>query len=156
MSGFASDSPSAPRLAAAEETPPPAEKDVHFRGVNLSRDFRCLGCGACCRGPGTVWVSRQRAIEIAEYLGLPLSQFRARYCSHDWKGGHILRDRSLEDDACVFLTEDNRCAIHPVKPQQCVDFPVKWRNEDFETSCEGFKAARNKISDSESKRAEES
>lgn len=29
------------------------------------------------------------------------------------------------DGSCIFL-EDGSCAVHPVKPQQCKDFPSRW------------------------------
>jgi Fe-S-cluster containining protein len=120
------------------------EPDVLYLGVNLTRDFRCAGCGNCCRGPGRVWVDRRGAVEIADHLGLLMSEFRERFVALDWNGGHVLRDKSEEDDACVFLTPDNRCAIHPVKPKQCADFPYKWRNHDFAETCEGFLALKRK------------
>lgn len=35
---------------------------------------------------------------------------------------------------CVFF-EAGGCAIQPVKPQQCVDFPGKWNFPGFEKVC---------------------
>lgn len=35
---------------------------------------------------------------------------------------------------CVFL-DGNSCRIQAVKPQQCRDFPNKWRFPGFETVC---------------------
>ncbi len=35
---------------------------------------------------------------------------------------------------CVFL-EGNACAVQPVKPQQCRDFPNLWRTPAFENQC---------------------
>lgn len=35
---------------------------------------------------------------------------------------------------CIFL-EGNDCAVQPVKPQQCVDFPNRWNFPGFEKIC---------------------
>jgi len=128
--------------AASADGATETEADVVFLGVNLTRDFQCHGCGNCCRGAGRVWVDREGAVAIAEHLGLLMSEFRANFVALDWNGGHVLRDRSEDDDACVFLSPDNRCAIHPVKPRQCAEFPYKWRNHDFAETCAGFRSLK--------------
>ena len=52
----------------------------------------------------------------------------------------VSRDRrglSLEEKAngeCVFLDGDN-CAVQPVKPRQCRDFPNLWNFPGFEQIC---------------------
>lgn len=38
------------------------------------------------------------------------------------------------DGACVFLV-GNECAVQPVKPQQCRDFPNLWNFPGFEKIC---------------------
>ena len=38
------------------------------------------------------------------------------------------------DGACIFL-EGNDCAVQPVKPQQCRDFPNLWNFPGSEKSC---------------------
>ncbi|MDD3694947.1 MAG: YkgJ family cysteine cluster protein [Lentisphaeria bacterium] len=88
--------------------------------------FHCAACGACCRWPGIVRVSEAEISSIAEFLALTEDEFRRQYClvSPDRKC-LVLTDR--EDGACVFLTSENRCRIHPVKPLQCKTFPKKWR-----------------------------
>lgn len=35
---------------------------------------------------------------------------------------------------CIFLEGEN-CAVQPVKPQQCSDFPNLWRFPGFEKTC---------------------
>lgn len=129
------DPPDPSRLSEAGE-------EVILHGVNLSRDFACRSCGNCCRGEGQVFVSRERAVAIAGFLGLALSAFRELYTREDVPGGHLLRDRSADDDACIFLDDENRCRIHPVKPDQCRTFPFRWRNRNFATTCAGFVALR--------------
>ena len=38
------------------------------------------------------------------------------------------------DGACIFL-EGNDCAVQPVKPQQCREFPNLWNFPGFEKVC---------------------
>lgn len=38
------------------------------------------------------------------------------------------------DGSCVFL-DGNDCAVQPVKPQQCRDFPNLWKFPGFEQFC---------------------
>ena len=47
--------------------------------------------------------------------------------------GLILKSRP--DESCVYLTDDNRCRIHPVKPDKCRTFPFAWTNPDSTDIC---------------------
>ena len=47
--------------------------------------------------------------------------------------GLILKSR--EDGSCVYLTPDNRCMIHEVKPDKCRTFPFDWINPDSFDVC---------------------
>ena len=50
--------------------------------------------------------------------------------------------KSRPDGACVYLTDDNRCRIHAVKPDKCRTFPFEWTNADSDEVCPGLHAAR--------------
>jgi Fe-S-cluster containining protein len=50
---------------------------------------------------------------------------------HD-RQGLALRDQP--GGACIFL-EGNDCAVQPVKPQQCREFPNLWNFPGFEKIC---------------------
>jgi Fe-S-cluster containining protein len=83
--------------------------------------FRCTQCGTCCTGSqGYVWVSPRDQAAIAAHLGLDLDGFRRRYTR---AFGHLLSLVDKPNGDCVFLAEDRRCAIQPVKPRQCLTFP---------------------------------
>ena len=104
------------------------------------KSFSCLGCGACCRIPnGIVRVSEIEIARIAEFLGMQESEFIAKETdvAPDRKG---LVLKSREDDSCVWLTDDNRCRIHPVKPDKCKSFPYEWTNSDSDEVCAGLRA----------------
>ena len=113
--------------------------------MSVSQDlklFECLGCGACCRIPnGIVRVSDAEISRISRFLGMTEQEFIAnetdvapdRRCL-------ILKSRS--DDSCAWLTEDNRCRIHPVKPDKCRTFPYDWINPDSYEICAGLRKIR--------------
>ena len=99
------------------------------------KDFICQGCGACCRiKSGIVRVGEAEIKRIADFLGMSEQSFidNETEVAPDRKG-LILKSRP--DDSCVYLTEDNRCRIHPVKPDKCRTFPFEWKNEDSDKVC---------------------
>ena len=98
-------------------------------------DFKCQGCGACCRiKDGIVRVGEAEIKRIAEFLGLSEQEFidRETEIAPDRKG-LILKSRA--DESCAYLTDDNRCRIHPVKPDKCRTFPFEWTNPDSAKVC---------------------
>ena len=106
----------------------------------LANTFRCQGCGACCRIPnGIVRVSDGEISRIAGYLGVTEAEFieKETNVAPD-RRGLVLKSRP--DDSCVWLTEDNRCRIHPVKPDKCRSFPYEWTNRDSGEVCPGLRA----------------
>jgi hypothetical protein len=104
--------------------------------------FRCTQCSHCCTGPqGYVWLSPEDQGRIASHLGLPVAAFLKRYVR---LVGRLLCLVDKPNGDCVFLGEDKRCAIHPVKPRQCLTFPfwprltespASW--EEVEATCPG-------------------
>ncbi|MCB2153907.1 YkgJ family cysteine cluster protein [bacterium] len=105
-------------------------------------EFVCHQCGNCCRGEGYVELNKKNIDEIAEFLGLSRESFLDTYCQYDrpthkW---HLI-DQSDDLKSCIFLAQDNSCRINPVKPQQCRDFPARWRPENIMDFCEGWRAA---------------
>lgn len=84
--------------------------------------FECTGCGKCCSGsPGYVWVNFDEIEQIANYLKLPVDQFKRRYLRQK-NGRYALIELPSKDYSCVFL-QDNRCTIYSVRPLQCQKFP---------------------------------
>ena len=104
-------------------------------------NFVCRGCGACCRiKDGIVRVSDAEIDRIASYLGMTDADFIARETdvAPDRKS---LMLKSRPDGACAYLTEENRCRIHAVKPDKCRTFPFAWTNADSHEVCPGLKNA---------------
>lgn len=103
--------------------------------------FVCQRCGNCCRGEGFVRITSAEAQNIAFFLNLSLDEFYQNYTVkvHD---SSWLRDKPNKD--CIFL-ENNLCRIHPVKPQQCRDFPLKWRPAEIFNYCRGMQMQNEKV-----------
>lgn len=108
--------------------------------------FRCALCGNCCRGEGYVRITAEEGEKIAGHLNVSLSEFAARYTripevSEQCDAGEVwLKDKPGPEQECIFL-ENNRCAIHEVKPTQCIGFPTKWRTPDIMDYCVGMGSA---------------
>jgi Fe-S-cluster containining protein len=93
----------------------------------------CQRCTACCRWPGQVRLSAGEIARLAAFKGLSEVEFIQRFTRlTDDRRGLALTDQP--DGACVFL-DGNDCAVQPVKPQQCRDFPNLWSFPGFEQVC---------------------
>ena len=84
--------------------------------------FSCVACGRCCRGePGAIYFTPSEGAAISEFLTLSPEAFRRRYTTLRW-GDISIRER--ENGECLFYcSTSNRCAIYPVRPEQCRSFP---------------------------------
>lgn len=103
-------------------------------------NFQCIMCGNCCRQEGYVRLKEKEPDRIAEYLGMDIYAFIETYTI-------LTRDRqtlSLKDKSngeCIFLS-DTGCRINAVKPDQCLDFPYRWKFKAFDTVCGWAKQQR--------------
>ena len=107
--------------------------------------FSCTGCGSCCATAGDyyVFLTSAEAERIRLHLGLSAGWFRRRYLDRLDDGELVLGGSTGE--ACIFLGEDRRCRIYPVRPLQCSTYPFwpelvtsgqAWRRE--RRRCEGI------------------
>ena len=104
-------------------------------------EFKCHSCGNCCRGEGYVELDNDTIDAIAQFLTLSRDDFLEQFATYDAKTRRWhLNDQADEEKSCIFLLPDNRCQVHPVKPQQCRDFPRKWRPSNIADFCEGWRA----------------
>ena len=83
---------------------------------------------------GCVPIGDDEVRRIAAFLGMSEQEFidRETEFAPDRK---TLILKSRPDESCVYLTEDNRCRIHPVKPDKCRTFPSEWTNADSADVC---------------------
>lgn len=95
--------------------------------------YECQRCTACCRWPGQVRLTTGEITRLAAFRGLSEHDFIQQFTRlRADRQGLALMDKA--NGECVFL-EDGNCAVQPVKPQQCRDFPNRWNFPGFEHSC---------------------
>ena len=117
------------RLTAAVAAGHTAESELQgLRAQVESKRFKCTQCGKCCTGPGKehhcnirylvlpgvvplcscqqsageVWVTELECLQLAQHLGLTISQFLPRYTkSYSNKAGwRMLRSRGKDAVRC--------------------------------------------------------
>ncbi|PAW79739.1 MAG: zinc/iron-chelating domain-containing protein [Pedosphaera sp. Tous-C6FEB] len=96
--------------------------------------YECQRCTACCRWPGQVRLTAGEITRIAAFHGLSEHDFIQQFTRlRADRQGLALMDKA--NGECVFL-EGGNCAVQPVKPRQCRDFPNRWNFPGFEQSCQ--------------------
>lgn len=86
--------------------------------------FKCSGCGGCCRWGGYVLLTERDITVMAEHLGLSEIEFIETHTRLAANRKQLaLFDQ--EDGSCAFL-EGNRCSVYDARPEQCSSFPYAW------------------------------
>ena len=129
-------------------------------------ECRCYRCvSACYRFPG--WFEPGQAERVAEHLGTTVEDlFRSRLIVDYWCDGcrddiYVLAPSNQRnepgevvpflkpDGRCTFLTDDNRCEIHEVKPTECAIDHHEMSDEDYyrwrAANAESWRAHRESI-----------
>lgn len=95
--------------------------------------YECQRCTACCRWPGQVRLSDGEIAKLAGFKGLSEVAFIQEFTRlTDDRRGLALTEKP--DGACIFL-DGHDCAVQPVKPQQCRDFPNLWNFPGWDQIC---------------------
>ncbi len=95
--------------------------------------YECQRCTACCRWPGEVRLGEEEIRCLAAFKGMEERRFIEQYTR--LRGNrHGLALQEKPNGECVFLDRTD-CAVQPVKPQQCRDFPSLWNFPGFERVC---------------------
>ncbi|HXA44439.1 MAG TPA: YkgJ family cysteine cluster protein [Candidatus Angelobacter sp.] len=99
--------------------------------------LECQRCSACCRWPGQVRLSDAEIARLAKFRAMAEHDFIQQFTrlTSDRRGLALMDKPNGE---CVFL-EAGQCAVQPVKPQQCLDFPNLWNFPGAEASCRALK-----------------
>jgi Fe-S-cluster containining protein len=115
----------------------------------IEHDFQCQRCGNCCKGDGLVHFGAREAQRMADALKITRASFLRRYAINVERGQWVLKDRGVQISPnvrelwCIFLRRDPdglyACDINRAKPDQCREFPAKWRNPDSLRSCAGLR-----------------
>ena len=98
--------------------------------------LECQRCTACCRWPGQVRLTDAEITGIAAFRGMAEPDFIQQFTRLTWdRSGLALIEKPNHE--CVFL-DGNDCAIQPVKPQQCRDFPNLWNFSGASQMCQAI------------------
>jgi len=116
-------------------------------GARLRRRPALQRCTACCRWPGQVRLTEAEISRLAASKRMTEPEFIQQFTrlTQD-RRGLALTDKP--NGECIFLDGEN-CAMQPVKPQQCRDFPNLW---NFPGSGKFCRAIPRMVSDEEYKR----
>lgn len=98
--------------------------------------YLCQRCTNCCRWPGFVRITDADVSAIASHLGVDEHTFIQTHTRlRPNRDGLALIDHP--DGSCIFL-HGRDCAIQPVKPSQCRDFPNGWNFPGWRDVCEAI------------------
>ena len=88
------------------------------------KQFKCSGCGECCRWTGSVLLTGSDLPRLAAHLGLSEQGFIDRHTRLAPNRQQLaLLDQA--DGSCALL-EGNRCSVYEARPEQCRIFPYAW------------------------------
>lgn len=86
----------------------------------------CNICDKCCINRGDIKITPINAIEISKFMNISIKDFLEKY-TEQVEGEPLERViiATGKDHRCILNNkENNKCKIHPVKPMQCVTFPL--------------------------------
>ena len=90
----------------------------------ILKEFKCSGCGECCRWGGSVLLTDDDIAKMAAFLGLSETEFVEKHTRLAPNRRQLaLLDQA--DGSCAWL-EGDRCALYAVRPEQCRSFPYAW------------------------------
>lgn len=101
--------------------------DKYTIGLDEPFQFKCRGCGKCCKNREDILLTSRDLFKIARYLDTTPGDIIEEYC--DCYVGHDSRFPLVRllpcgiNKACPFLM-GRRCQIHECKPVVCALFPV--------------------------------
>lgn len=90
----------------------------------ILKQFKCSGCGECCRWAGSVLLVDADILRLAAHLEMSEQEFvdlHTRLAPN--RRQLALLDQP--DGSCAFLRGD-RCSIYEARPEQCRTFPFGW------------------------------
>ncbi len=87
----------------------------------------CQGCCDCCQGMGdTVILDPYDVHRLCQGLGKAPEELMSTVLEMGVIDGNILPHLAMKgpQERCVFLNEEGRCSIHPIRPGFCRLFPL--------------------------------
>lgn len=97
----------------------PKELDAKFQALHdeVFEEIDCLQCANCCKTTSPIFrdVDIKR---IAQHLRVSEADFVTQNLRLDEDQDYVLKQ-----SPCLFLQEDNKCAIYDVRPKACREYP---------------------------------
>ncbi|MCD4744357.1 MAG: YkgJ family cysteine cluster protein [Desulfobacteraceae bacterium] len=93
---------------------------MDYRPLKGEDIFKCMECGACCKGFGGTYISEEDIEKISKYINISLEIFLDKYCTMSGSKYVLAQGK---DDNCIFYDKEKQCSIHPVKPYMCKAWP---------------------------------
>ncbi len=88
-------------------------------------NFKCLQCGSCCKThPSDVNAQEQKQIEAMEFTNF----------LDGIESDVTRRIRTKNDGSCFFLSKENKCEIHDIRPAACKLEPLTISDYDYENN----------------------
>lgn len=86
----------------------------------------CKVCDKCCINRGDIKLTAINVIEISRYLGISIDEFIKSYTARlEGQEPELVLKAVGSRDTCILNNQTtNLCQVHPVKPMQCVTFPL--------------------------------
>ena len=108
---------------------------------NSDSSFTCRRCGECCRWEGAVKITGDEVDAIAAFLDMSVEEFLEHHTRLTPDRQHLSLIEKANGE-CEYLTTASdglpACAIEPVKPRQCREFPAKWNFPGWQNLCKSF------------------
>ena len=110
---------------------------------DVLKDFKCTGCGECCRWTGSVLLTDQDIAVLADRLGLSEQAFIDH---HTRLAPNRIQLALLDkpDGSCALLDGD-RCSVYEARPEQCRSFPFAWSVPEGCPALDELAAGQNNI-----------
>ena len=106
----------------------PKELDAKFQTLHeeVFEEIDCLQCANCCKTTSPIFrdVDIKR---IAQHLRVSEADFVTQNLRLDEDQDYVLKQ-----SPCLFLQEDNTCAIYEVRPKACREYPHTDRKNMFQ------------------------
>ena len=86
----------------------------------------CDICDRCCINRGDIKITPVNVIEISRYMNITPKEFIERYTSklENQPLELVIKAKESNNRCILNNSENSKCEIHPVKPMQCVTFPL--------------------------------
>jgi len=106
--------------------PKAVDQQFHALHEEVFEEVDCLKCANCCKTTSPIFrdVDIRR---IAQHLRVSEADFIQKNLKLDEENDYVLKT-----SPCLFLQEDNKCAIYDVRPLACREYPHTNRKNMFQ------------------------